>query len=265
MIKLDFEYDYDAHEQRAYHKGFTVRAVQDGDAENPWKLWDYQTPLAVKEGRTTRVYSGAFGDPLEPFSHYTDGQINRHWPALRELLDIGDDLDRDLRAESKQQGESLADTRLDYLRNSGVEDFNTLAEIWGLIGVPALAGAVGNYGTDCLLVYTPAVAKARGHTTRGGGKSHAQLESEFKLYEAWAVGDVYGYVIEDSDGDELGSCWGFYGDIEESGLVEEATVSLSYLIRERFKIRANRVKQLIKAGAPFESRQTVLRGYPIHE
>ena len=30
-------------------------------------------------------------------------------------------------------------------------------------------------------------------------------------YETWANGDVWGYVIEDKDGNELDSCWGFYG------------------------------------------------------
>ena len=34
-----------------------------------------------------------------------------------------------------------------------------------------------------------------------------------EMYEQWSNGDVYGYVIEDSDGEEVedGSCWGYYG------------------------------------------------------
>ena len=37
------------------------------------------------------------------------------------------------------------------------------------------------------------------------------LEGEIEEYAAWATGDCYGYVIEDENGDELDSCWGFYG------------------------------------------------------
>ena len=37
------------------------------------------------------------------------------------------------------------------------------------------------------------------------------LEGEIEEYTAWAIGEAYGYVIEDRDGNELDSCWGFYG------------------------------------------------------
>lgn len=33
-----------------------------------------------------------------------------------------------------------------------------------------------------------------------------------KEYNAWANGDGYGYSIEDGDGEDIDSCWGFYGD-----------------------------------------------------
>jgi hypothetical protein len=32
-----------------------------------------------------------------------------------------------------------------------------------------------------------------------------------ETYTQWANGDVWGYIIEDSDGDEVGACWGIYG------------------------------------------------------
>jgi hypothetical protein len=39
------------------------------------------------------------------------------------------------------------------------------------------------------------------------------LEGEVETYDQYLRGDVYGYVIEDADGEEIedGSCWGFYG------------------------------------------------------
>lgn len=37
------------------------------------------------------------------------------------------------------------------------------------------------------------------------------LEGEVKTYDEYLRGDVYGYVIEDADGNHVDSCWGFYG------------------------------------------------------
>lgn len=37
------------------------------------------------------------------------------------------------------------------------------------------------------------------------------VEQVLETYNQWAQGDVFGFVIEDSDGVEIDSCWGFYG------------------------------------------------------
>ena len=42
-------------------------------------------------------------------------------------------------------------------------------------------------------------------------KATAVLESEVKTYDEYLRGDVYGFVVEDAEGNQLDSCWGFYG------------------------------------------------------
>jgi len=37
------------------------------------------------------------------------------------------------------------------------------------------------------------------------------LEGEVETYNQYLQNDVYGYTIENQDGEELESCWGFYG------------------------------------------------------
>jgi hypothetical protein len=37
------------------------------------------------------------------------------------------------------------------------------------------------------------------------------LKSEVKEYDQYLTGDVWGYTIETDDGDDVESCWGFYG------------------------------------------------------
>lgn len=60
-------------------------------------------------------------------------------------------------------------------------------------------------------------------------KTIACLESELKTYDTYLRGDVYGYRILDKEGDEIDSCWGFYGyDYEKSGLLDEAKGYIDY-------------------------------------
>ena len=47
------------------------------------------------------------------------------------------------------------------------------------------------------------------------------MESEIKTYNQYLNGDVYGFVVEDEEGDELDSCWGFYGtDFKTNGMLD---------------------------------------------
>ncbi len=46
------------------------------------------------------------------------------------------------------------------------------------------------------------------------------LKQEVETYDQYLTGRVYGFVIEDKDGEHIDSCWGFYGDYEEGALKE---------------------------------------------
>ena len=37
------------------------------------------------------------------------------------------------------------------------------------------------------------------------------LHGEVETYDQYLTGDVWGYIIEDEDGEHVDSCWGFYG------------------------------------------------------
>lgn len=38
------------------------------------------------------------------------------------------------------------------------------------------------------------------------------LRGEVKTYDQYLTGEVYGYIVEDEDANEIESCWGFYGE-----------------------------------------------------
>lgn len=42
-------------------------------------------------------------------------------------------------------------------------------------------------------------------------KARKCLEAEVETYNDYVQGEVYGYVLKDENGEEIDSCWGFYG------------------------------------------------------
>lgn len=58
-------------------------------------------------------------------------------------------------------------------------------------------------------------------------KAEKVLQAEVKTYDQFLSGDVYGYEVEDQEGEHLDSCWGFYGMddvLDEAKLAAEACV-----------------------------------------
>lgn len=58
----------------------------------------------------------------------------------------------------------------------------------------------------------------------------AAARSVIEEWNTYLSGDVYGYVIEDAEGEQLDSCWGFYGlghCIEEAKTAAEATMPVA--------------------------------------
>lgn len=63
------------------------------------------------------------------------------------------------------------------------------------------------------------------------------MKAEVANYDDYLTNNVYGYVIEDQDGETLDSCWGFYGDYDKYCLVE-AKSSAQDLIEARMSTPA---------------------------
>lgn len=70
------------------------------------------------------------------------------------------------------------------------------------------------------------------------------LVSEVKVYDQFLTGDVYGFVIEDSEGEHLDSCWGFYGLAD---CKVEAT-SAAQSTAKHIAAREAQVAQLLNTG-----------------
>ena len=68
--------------------------------------------------------------------------------------------------------------------------------------------AEGDEGCDGLILFPVADLPREGLDREQAVKN---LEWEIEQYSCFCTNDVHGYVIEDENGNELDSCWGFYG------------------------------------------------------
>lgn len=86
------------------------------------------------------------------------------------------------------------------------------------------------------------------------------MKAEVEQYDYFLRGEVYGFVIETEDPtfDILDSCYGFYGDPERSGLLDEAKSFIDHHIAEKQKKRGAKLKELIRNGVPLHHREHIL-------
>jgi hypothetical protein len=56
-----------------------------------------------------------------------------------------------------------------------------------------------------------------------------RLQTEVAVYGAYCNGDVFGYQVTDPDGEEIDSCWGFFGfmEIDWDYMIEQAKGALA--------------------------------------
>jgi hypothetical protein len=57
-----------------------------------------------------------------------------------------------------------------------------------------------------------------------------ELEAEVKIYDQYLRGDVYGFKIEDLDGNEIDSGWGLYGDESVENIIDEAKKEIDEIL-----------------------------------
>ena len=96
----------------------------------------------------------------------------------------------------------------------------------------------------------------------------AYLGGEVETYDNFLTGQVYGYVVEDQEGEHIDSCWGFYGYKSESWdyMLSEAKSMVDWRIEESEREKqeyikrhvawhTERVKQWIRSNVPLVYRE----------
>jgi len=72
--------------------------------------------------------------------------------------------------------------------------------------------------------------------TKSRKKAYELAGGLIKTWNDYLSGNVYGFTAEDEkNGVDIDSCWGFYGDFESSGIINEAKDSIDYYLKNERK------------------------------
>lgn len=225
------------------YKGFTINIEQDLDSESPFTSTGWLScypPMYVHHSSGGTEYGLDLYLP-----ELTREQIKANAQAIAKCCEEKSllRLTTNCCYQSREAYRSVSTSRHCYYSNavemvndaiSGYfEELNTtdklefLVSVYRWQGIVALStsrnGYVQSAWTELLIVATPEWLKETGAVI----DKPDDLESYADLYAAWAFGDVYGFVIPETDD----SCWGFYGsDHRDSGLLEHAENSIDCTI-----------------------------------
>ena len=244
--------------------GFNVRILIDEDAQNPFEDWDCEPPLAVYApyNRGITEYSTGYGE-VNTVPALTREQIKANVPAILELCEAK--TMRDLLREYPYRDLALVDIVNDIIRETvgGMSDsdrLEALCDLYTMQGIPAVVKSVhgssqGDYA-EVLAVATLEFQEACGNASDYDWIEG--LKGAIQLFEDWAFGNVYGYIVEDAEGNEVDSCWGFFGDYDAPlGAMHEAEAAINWRIACAKKEHIAQVKTWIKNRVPLHYRLAI--------
>jgi hypothetical protein len=66
-------------------------------------------------------------------------------------------------------------------------------------------------------------------------KAKKCMGGEVQVYDNYLTGEVYGFTIEDPDGEHIDSCWGYYGDDGKEDMLSECKSTIDRHIKNKEK------------------------------
>lgn len=246
-----------SHETIEY-KGFDIEIHLDQCAENPFEAWDCDPPIAVYYDRNINSYATKYGD-VNTVPTLTREQIKAN---ITEILALtGYPHVRSLANDRFYHGASVYDlvneAISEHVDDLGYSDrLEALCDLYNMTGQAAIVRTSCGYSqrdyAEVLAVATFEFQKACGNATDYWAEPDT-LEPSIDLYSAWAWGDVYGYSVE---GIEDASCYGYYGNHETSGLLDDAKATIDWHLESERKQRTERIKTYIRNRVPLAVRLT---------
>jgi hypothetical protein len=167
------------------YKGYEIELVQDEDAQNPRTEYDNLGKMVCFHKRYN------LGDE----HRYCHSDFNG-WEGIAEKIE----------EDAKAEGGVAVMLPLYLYDHSGItirchnfSDIDSHGWDWGQVGY--------------IYLTKKQVRSEWGRCTKKNlEKAEKYIRSEVETYDQYLTGDVWGYQIKDADGEELDSCWGFFGE-----------------------------------------------------
>jgi hypothetical protein len=248
----------DLHVTTVEHRGYKIQVYYDTDVQNPFEIWDCNPPIAVYSDRSITEYATKYGN-VNSVPTLTREQIKANLSEILSMLEYKSL--REMLREYPFRETALVEivneeirVHVDNLYDS--QRLETLETFYNMAGMPALykqvTGPSQGDWAYVLAVAIPEFQKACG-CDEGYWDDPERLAPSIQLFEDWAFGNVYGYVIEDADGEEVSSCWGFYGDYDDYMLGECRSI-IDNIIDRDTKTHYSKLKAWIRHRVPLHYR-----------
>ena len=267
---IEFDGDYPKAGNASVNTKFgklIVNIFYDEFPTNPFEDWDYEPPLVSKIDRNHITIYSEYGNPVDALK-LTNKQILDNlndivalfgYDNLDEFFDDNYDYEEQYSGsicdiDSQTFNEFQFDDECDFIReyiaeqDFSVDEWEAWETLLTVAGVPCLNTTVTGYTQSSwadLFIWLP----DEWYEKIGAEKKDAEtaLKATANLYKWWAFGDVYGYTIEDEDGEQIDSCWGFYGpDMDKNGLLDAVNNALECWENDNEKKRTQRVESKMK-------------------
>lgn len=223
------------------YKGFTIQIHQDEFAENPRKMGEHLGTMVCFHNRyTLSDENHGFYGPQDLINFLNYGE---NYYDITEFLEDHEEI-IDIKVDEKY---------LPFYLPLYLYDHSGITMKTGPFYCPWDSGQVG-----FIFIEQDKAREEWGDIPDLEEKAKACMEAEIEEFDNFITDNVFGFVTENENGDEIDSCWGFCGDPEKSGLLEEAKSTINYYIEKKRKERVNKLKELIMKKVPLEMRQRIL-------
>lgn len=203
-------------ERTENYRGYNISLVWDTDAPNPREEWDNVGRMEFSQG-----YKKPMGD--ETYASIYDRILNlaldHASPKEAQLIHNWDEMgERLAQGGSKAMEKIMHDTVAKILREHyvimGLDHYSTNEITATSLGsahassIPSLDGII--YCTKERAQKEWGVPNMTDEEAREAAERY--LNGEVNDYCAYLMDEVVGYVVEDLEGNEIDSCWGFFPD-----------------------------------------------------
>jgi len=206
------------------YKGYTIKIEYDEDAQNPREWFEPAGTMVCWHSRYNlgdlekgRPISNNYQEPIDLLYELAGIDRSEYQEEQYEKTGVYDDMDKaDLYAKIEERGTIIKGLFL-YDHSGITISTSPFSCRWD-------SGQVG------WIYITKDKIEKEGWTPEQADK---YLDGEVEVYDNYLTGEVYGFRIEDADGEEVESCSGYYGDSGKEDMIKECKSLIDYYIQKK--------------------------------